>query len=82
MLPELGLDAGVEVWWQHASASSAIGVAITLGAVATQVRMHSPVHLEANLVLVAGTAPRLHANPVLRLLVPHCDHFFRVPYGD
>lgn len=82
MLPELVLDAGVEVGWQHAPTASAIGVAITLGAVATQVRVYGTVHPEAHLVLMARTAPSLDANPVLRLLVPHRDHFFRVPYGD
>lgn len=78
VLPELVLDAGVTVGRQHA-ATAAIGVAVTLGTVATQVGVHSPADLEADLVLVARATPRLDPDPVLRLLVIYGDHFFRVP---
>lgn len=80
VLPELVLDARVEGRRQYTSTvARAVGVATTLVAVATQVRMHSPVHLEADLMLVAGAAANLHANSVLRLVIRHRDHFFRVP---
>lgn len=77
------LDAGVKVGRKHATTATAtattIGVAVALVPVAAEVGVDSPVDLEADLVLVAGTAPGLDADPVLGLLVAHAGHFFRGP---
>lgn len=55
-IAQIKLDAGTQVRRKHASAT-AVRVAVPLLSVATEVGVDSSVDLEADLVLVVGTAP-------------------------